>query len=70
MDMYSVTEKQLWKGLSHIMKNMFILYVNNKHADQSVHPYSGLISVFAIHNLDSIMLIDALSRISKFLLAS
>ena len=41
-------------------------YVNNKDADQPVHPRS-LISAFVVHCLDSIISLDSISEISRLL---
>ena len=46
-----------------------IPYANNKGADQPAHPRS-LISTFVVHCLDSMICILALSKVSRFLLAS
>ena len=44
-------------------------YANNKGADQPAHPCS-LISTFVVRCLDSMICILALSKVSRFLLAS
>ena len=45
------------------------LYANNKGADQPAHPCS-LISTFVVRCLDSVICIFAISKVSRFLLAS
>ena len=44
-------------------------YANNKGADQLEHPCSP-ISTFVVHFLDSIICILAISKVSRFQLAS
>ena len=44
-------------------------YATNKGADQPAHPCS-LISTFVVHCLDSMICILALSKVSRFYLAS
>ena len=51
-------------------KLWFILYENNKDADQTAHPRSSLISVFVVHWLDNIIPILAKSKISRLYLVS
>ena len=46
------------------MRKLDIQYANNKDADQSAHPHS-LISVFVVRSLDSIISIDAISKMSR-----
>ena len=46
------------------VKICFMLYANNKHADQPAHPGS-LISLFVIHCLDSILPLLAISKLSR-----
>ena len=48
-----------------IVMRKLLLHVNNKGADQSVHPHS-LISVIVIHLLESIISILASAKISTF----
>ena len=43
---------------------MFMLYANNKVADQPAHPRS-LISAFVFHCLDSIIALLAIAEISR-----
>ena len=50
-------------------ENLFMLYANNKGADQPAHPRS-LISAFVVHCLDSIIPLLALAEISRPLLVS
>ena len=45
-------------------ENLFMPYVNNKGADQSVHTRS-LVSVFVVHCLDSIIPLFAIAEISR-----
>ena len=45
-------------------ENLFLLYVNNKGADQPAHPHS-LISAFVVPCFDSIISILAISKISR-----
>ena len=63
-------EPQLIKsvGTGHA-KMCLIPYANNKGADQPAHPRS-LISTFVVRCLDSMIFILALSKVSKFQLAS
>ena len=44
--------RPIYLKLSHIMRNLFLSYVNNKDTDQSAHPRS-LISAFVVRCLDS-----------------
>ena len=53
----------LWKEPYH-EKTCFMLYANNKDADQPVHPRS-MISVFVVRCLDRIIPILAISKISR-----
>ena len=50
-------------------KNLFMLYANNKGADQPAHPRS-LISTFVVHCLDSIIPLVSISEILSLCLAS
>ena len=50
-------------------ENLFMLYVNNKGADQPAHPRS-LISAFVVHCLASIIPLLSISEISSLYLAS
>ena len=50
-------------------ENLFMLYVNNKGADQPVHPPS-LISAFVVRCLDSIIPLLAIAQISRLWLVS
>ena len=50
-------------------KTSLIPYANNKDADQPVHPRS-LINTFVGHCLDSMICILAISKVSRFSLAS
>ena len=50
-------------------KTCFLLYVNDKTADQPVHPRS-LISVFVVRCLDRIIPILAISKISRLMLVN
>ena len=45
-------------------ENLFMLYANNKGADQPAHPRS-LISIFVVHCLDSIISLVSISKISR-----
>ena len=45
-------------------KTCFMLYANNKDADQPAHPHS-LISIFVVHFLDSIIPILAIFTILR-----
>ena len=51
-------------NLGQIMRK-FVLYANNKGADQPAHPRS-LISTFVIRCLDSMICILAISKVSRF----
>ena len=51
------------------MRKLFMLYANNKGADQPAHPRS-LISTFAVRCLDSIMSLVSISDISSLWVAS
>ena len=51
------------------MRKRLMPYANNKGADQPAHPRS-LISTFVVRCLDSIICILALSKVSRFQLAS
>ena len=50
-------------------KTCLMHYANNKGADQPAHPRS-LISTFVVRCLDSMICILAISRVSRFYLAS
>ena len=50
-------------------ENLFMLYANNKGADQTAHPRS-LISAFVVHCLDSMIPLVSISEISSLYLAS
>ena len=43
-------------------------HANNSDTDQPAHPHS-LISAFVVHSLDSIILVDSISKISRLQLA-
>ena len=53
----------LTKGsnLSHVMRNLFLPYVNNEGADQPAHPRS-LISAFVVRCLDRIILLVSIGQ--------
>ena len=55
--------------LSHVMRNLFMLYANNKGADQPAHPRS-LISAFVVRCLDKIIPLVFISEIASLYLAS
>ena len=51
-------------NLSHIMKNLFMLYANTKGAHRPAHP-CNLISIFVVRCSDSIIPILAISKVSR-----
>ena len=51
------------------MKTCLMPYANNKGADQPAHPRS-LISTFVVRCLDSMICVLAISKVSRFCLAS
>ena len=52
-------------------ENLFMLYANNKGADQPAHPHRhSLISAFVVRCLDSIIPLVSISEISSLYLAS
>ena len=59
----------LYCKMSCIMTNLFMLYANNKGADQPAHPRS-LISAFVVRCLDSIISLVSILEISSLKLAS
>ena len=54
---------------SHVMRNLFMPYANNKGADQPAHLHS-LISTFVVRCLDSITSLVSILAISSLYLAS
>ena len=54
--------------MSHVMRNLFMPYANNKGADQPAHPRS-LISAFVVRCLDSTIPLVSVPEISSFYLA-
>ena len=55
--------------MSHVMRNLFLPYANNKGADQPAH-LRNLISAFVVHCLGSIILLVSILEISSLCLAS
>ena len=51
-------------NMGHIMRKPVLCYANNKDPDQPAHPRS-LISALVVHSLDSIISIDAISKIAR-----
>ena len=58
-----------WLKYEPHMRKLFMPYANNKGADQPAHP-RGLISIFVVCCLDSILPFLAKSKISRPLLVS
>ena len=61
-------DKQELVGPGHA-KTCLMPYANNKGADQPAHTYS-LISTFVVRCLDGMICIHAISKVSRFWLAS
>ena len=60
INVYDAADKQVI-NLAPSWENLFMLYANNKGADQTAHPHS-LISAFVVRCLDSIIIITCYNQ--------